>query len=320
MTTEDGSLASGYRAIRTVREREDAPWPGILARDAGGDAWLLVDAEVLGPTWGGWEAPPDGHVLAPLDVARRADGHDVVLPVCSERLEDFVRRRSGRVPLSRGEAVTLGVSLLRGCAQISARPDTAGEWWLAESGRPVLATDRSARRAFEASATVLAQVKVDPSAQRLWESALRAVSAERTSMHELAAAEEALFAIAEPEPLGTVTLTPRSAAESAPHAREQNRAAEQPAPDAPSRSIWQTLIAGVDDDLADTVSRTTTALWRRLRPKEGAATAGKRRAPWVVGGGVAVAVLSAGLLWPSSTGAETRPSSAVAGASPSAEP
>lgn len=305
MTTADGSLRSPYRAIRAVRARDDGPWAGTLVRTAGGDAWVLVDAAVLGPDWRGWDAPPDGHVLAPVDIVRRVDGHDVVLPVCAERLEDFVRRRAARMPLSLGEAVTLGVSVLRGCVQIAREPDAAGDWWLDDAGRPVLATDAAPRRAFEASAAVLEQVGVHPSAQRTWQTALRAVTAERISVHELEAAEEALFAVAEAEPLSTVSLSPRSATEGVARAHEETRRAvdvpHEPAP----RSLWHTLVGGVDDDLADTVSRATTAVWRRLRRTQEPPKTGSRRAPWLVGGAVAVAVLAGGALWPTASGVAT---------------
>ncbi|MFB7885317.1 hypothetical protein [Microbacterium sp. NPDC056057] len=317
MTTVDGSLGSTYRAIRAVRAREDGPWPGILVRTAGGDACMLVDADVLGPHWRGWDAAPDGHVLAPADIVRRVDGHDAVLPVCSERLEDFVRRRAARMPLSLGEAVTLGVSVLRGCSQVAGTPDIEGDWWLDDAGRPVLATDVSARRVFEASAAVLEGVGVDPPAQRTWQTALRAVTAERVSVHELEAAEEALFALAEAEPLSTVSLRPRSASDGVARAHEgTHRAADGPHEPAP-RSMWQTLVAGVDDELSDTVSRATTAVWRRLRRAGDAPRTGVRRAPWLVGGAVAVAVLAGGALWPTASGVAT---DARPGASPTATP
>ena len=46
-------------------------------------------------------------VGTPLDVLRRSDGHDILLPVCTERLSDFLDRRSGE--LSTGEGVTVAV-------------------------------------------------------------------------------------------------------------------------------------------------------------------------------------------------------------------
>ncbi|MDQ7877753.1 hypothetical protein Q9R08_07195 [Microbacterium sp. QXD-8] len=306
MTTVEGLLGAPYRAIRPVRARDDGPWPGLLVRTATGEACVMVDADVLGPEWTGWDAAPEGHVLAPLDICRRPDGHDVALPVCVERLEEFVGRRGVRMPLSLGEAVTLGVSVLRGCAQIAGAPETVGDWWLDDAGRPVLATQSSPRPAREAAAAVLERVTVDASAQRTWRTALHAVTAERMAVRELEAAEEALFAIATPEPLSTVSLSPRSAAESGLRHHDPARAGvalpdHEPAPP----SMWHSLVAGVDDDLADTVSRATTAVWRRLRRAERGGKPAPRRAPWLVGGAVAAAVLAGGALWPTASGVAT---------------
>ena len=305
MTSEVGPLGGAYRPIRAVRARVDGPWPGVLAHTSAGEAYVLVDADALGPQWRGWDAAADGHVLVPVDVARRSDGHDVVLPVCVERLEEFVRRRAARMPLSAGEAVTLGVSVLRGCLQIAAAPETTGDWWLDEAGRPVLATDASPHRALDTSAAVLEQVAVDPRAARTWATALRAVTAERLAVRELEAAEEALFAVATPEPLSTVSLSPRGAAEGAPRADASPYGyVAHEVTQATHASMWQSLIAGVDNDLAETVSRATTAVWRRLRPSEQTKRA-SRRAPWLVGGAVAAAVLAGGALWPTASGVAT---------------
>lgn len=306
MTTDVGPLGAPYRAIRAARARDHGPWAGVLVHTSEGVACVLVDAEVLGAEWKGWDAALDGHLLGARDVARRPDGHDVVLPVYVERLEDFVRRRAARMPLTAGEAVTLGVSVLRGCAEIAGSPDATGEWWLDDAGRPVLATDASPRRAFDASAAVLEQVDVDARMQRTWGTALRAVTADRVSVHELAAAEEALFAVATAEPLGTVSLSPRGAAEAVPGPQEAGldspaRMALEPQP----RTMWQTLLSGIDDDLAETVSRATTAVWRRTRAAKRSDAPSRRRAPWLLGGAVAAAVLTGGALWPAASGVAT---------------
>ena len=318
MTSEVGPLGGAYRPIRAVRARVDGPWPGVLAHTSAGEAVVLVDADALGAQWRGWDAAADGHMLAPVDVARRSDGHDAVLPVCAERLDEFVRRRSARMPLSAGEAVTLGVSVLRGCAQIAAAPDSTGDWWLDDTGRPVLATDASTERAFDTAAAVLEQVTVDPPVERTWATALRAVTAERVSVRELEAAEEALFAVATPEPLATVSLSPRGAAEIAPRvdASASGYGAHEIG-DAPRPPLWQSLVAGMDNDLAETLSRATTAVWRRLRRAETTKRASSRRAPWLVGGAVAVAVLAGGALWPTASGVATEePADAVTAPAP----
>jgi hypothetical protein len=298
VTADDTLLGSTYRPVRAARAKEDAPWPGVLARESGGAMRLLVDADDLGPDWTGWDAASDGHILAPVDIARRRGGHDAVLPVCVERLEDFLRRREARLPLTAGEAVTLGVSLLRGCGQLAAAPQTTGEWWMDDGGRPVLATEVVPRRAVEATADAMAGVTVDSPLRRTWDTAVRAVSAERLSVPDLVAAEDALFALAAPEPLSTRALGPRPAAEVSAAAAPTERAAAAPA--AGDRSLWQTLLHGMDADLADTVSQATTTVWRRLGGGRRAASArtGARRAPWIVGGAVAAAVLAVGALWP----------------------
>ena len=296
--TDDAPLGRAYRAVRAVRAHEDGPWPGTLVRTDDGASRILVDAAVLGTDWAGWEADPEGHVLAALDVTRRAGGHDAVLPVCLERLDDFVRRRQERMPLSPGEAVTLGVSVLRGCAQLAGVAETGGQWWLDDAGRPVLATDASDNRALDASVAVLERVTPPPVMQRTWDTAVRTLGADRVSVAELAAAEDALFALSPAEPLVTVSLSPRRASEGMARssaAGERPRVVHEP----PPRSMWQSLLRGVDEELADTVSRATTAVWRRVRPGDRPARATSRRAPWLVAGAVAAAVLAGGALWPS---------------------
>lgn len=276
-----------------MREREDGPWRGVLVRQTSGAVVVLVDAGVVGTDWSGWVAAPGGHVLTPIDLVRRPGGHDVLLPVCTERLEDFVRRRGARSAFQPGEAVTLGVSILRGCAQIVATPEVTGEWWLDDSGRPVLATDASPQPAFGAAAAVLRAASIDPGMQRAWDAAVQAIAAGRVTNRELADAEELLFAAADPEPLSTVSLSPRRAVDVAPDARLLAAGSE----DAPPRPMWQSLIGSVDGDLADSVSRATTAVWRRMRKP-----ARSRRAPLLVGGAVAAAVLAGGALWPAAGG------------------
>ena len=325
MTSDDSLLGAPYRPVRTVRAREDAPWPGVLVREVGGAMRLLVDVDEFGPQWSGWDAAPDGHILAPVDLARRRDGHDVVLPVCVERLDDFLRRRAARLSLTAGEAVTLGVSLVRGCAQLAAAPQTTGEWWLDDGGRPLLATDAATRRALDATAEAMASLELPPALQRTWDTALRAVTADRLSVHDLMAVEDALFALATPEPLSTTSLSttglePRPAAEAATAVRAERPLAE---PEAASRSVWQTLLHGVDADLGDTVSQATTAVWRRFSGRRAttASGTGSRRRPWIVGGAVAAAVLAAGALWPAGGPATADGNAPMpAGPSPTASP
>ncbi|MCC2032177.1 hypothetical protein [Microbacterium allomyrinae] len=295
MTNDDGLLRTPYRTVRAVRAPEDGPWPGSLVRTSSGEARVLVDAAVLGARWRGWDASSSGHLLAPLDLARRVDGHDVVLPVCTERVEDFLRRRASRAPLTAGEAVTVGVSILRGCADVINVPETTGEWWLDDAGRPLLATDASDRRALEAAASALRSFVVPARVERAWDAAIGAVTRERMTARGLADAEEELFAAAAPEPLSTLTLSPRTALDVGAAGRDGAVFETDP-----PRSLWSSLVGRVDSDLADTVSIATTALWRRMRVRTSS-----RKAPWLVGGVVAAAVLAGGALWPAAGGVAT---------------
>lgn len=306
---DESPLRSPFREIRAVREREDGPWPGVLVRLATGSVGVLVDAGLFGPDWRGWDAAPGGHVLAPIDLVRTpAGGHDVLLPVCAERLEDFMRRRGARGALAPGEAVTLGVSVLRGCAQLLGTPEVTGEWWLDDSGRPVLATGVSSQSAFAAAAAMLEAASVDAAVNRAWGAAVQALSAVRVAARDLSDAEELLFTAADPEPLSTISLRPRRAVDVA----IDPRAPAQRADDVPPRALWQSLIGSVDADLADTVSRATTAVWRRMRTPTRS-----RRAPLLVGAAVAATVLAGGALWPSAGGVASadHPSSEATGSS-----
>ena len=70
-----------------------------------------------------------------------------LLPVCTERLEDFLLRRAGGAELAVGEAVTLAVSLLRGIggAVGDGTRRRAASWWLTEAGDRSSATDTGDR-------------------------------------------------------------------------------------------------------------------------------------------------------------------------------
>lgn len=290
MTHDEDGLTAPYRPVRPVTAPADGPWPGMLTWLASGERRVLVDAAVLGEDWGGWDAAPDGHVLAPLDLVRRRDGHDVALPVCTDRLTDFLARRRRRHPrLTPGEAVTIGVSLLRGCAELTDDPRAAAEWWLTEAGRPILVTDVGTRGAWEGAVGLLGELSDDMGHGRHWDDAIAALTAERFSAREAERAEQELFACAEPVALATgrdasrVSLDDRRR-EDAPHPRDRSRSV-----------MWEQLIGHVDGDLADLVSKATTSLWRRAREPR---AQGRRRAPLVMGGAVAVAVLAVGLMWP----------------------
>ncbi|MDY0909709.1 hypothetical protein [Microbacterium sp. CFBP9034] len=310
MTRDDDSLRAPYRAVRPVTAPTDAPWSGMLTWRPSGERCVLVDAVALGDTWIGWDADHDGHVLAALDVVRRADGHDVALPVCPERVADFLARRAAAgAPLEPGESITLGVSLLRGFGQLGGRSGATGEWWLTDAGRPVLATDASDRTAVDETASLLAALAADAPRRSAWDDAIAAVASPRVSSADIERAEHELFRICDPLPLATSVSGSRTARELAVFERS-----DPPEAETPSRPpLWESLVRHVDGDLADLVSRTTTAIWRRSR-----APGKSRRTPWLVGGATAIAVLAVGLMWPAG-GAGVATADGAASTAPSSD-
>ncbi|WP_345802604.1 hypothetical protein AAIB33_05785 [Microbacterium sp. AZCO] len=291
-------LLDAYRIMRRLDGPPDAPYAGLLAHDAAMGASVLVEADALGEDWLGWRASPNGHLLGPLDIVRTGDGHVVALPVCTERLDDFLARRVD-APLSDGERLTLAVSLLRGSAEAAALQDEGclGTWWLAEGGLPVFASIAGGDEISSATDTLLdhlARGAGHPLAAALGEA--REVAAEpRRLARSLARLEDLLFSTASPEALAITVFAPR-------RVRHEGSLGERSAPadaaDAePRRRTLLSQLAGhVDADLADALSQATTAVWRRFR-RDGAEPAGRRR-PLLVAGIAAAVVVLGGLLWP----------------------
>lgn len=187
------------RVLRTL-SAADAPYPATLV--AGAPARVWVDAEAFGDG-PAWRADVHGHVLTPLDVARTATGHAVVLPHCTGRLADALGRRAR---LEAGEAVTAAVSLLRGAAEAERLGADEGVWWLTEELRPVLALTGGMPWRPE-TAALLAELAADqpeddpPGLAVALEAAAEAVASERRLGPRVPGLEDALFAAAAPEPL-----------------------------------------------------------------------------------------------------------------------
>lgn|GEM_PF-1051791 len=157
-------MAGAHRTIRTLSDGE-GPYTGELVTRRHGVA-VRVRAEDL-QGWPGWAFAGAEHVAAPLDVALRPDGQDVLLPWCASTVLAHLAQSAGEGPLPHGEAVTLAVSVLRGLLELDGGsggaddtdagqpPDGArgrgavdrraadvpacGAWWLTDDARPLFA-------------------------------------------------------------------------------------------------------------------------------------------------------------------------------------
>ncbi|MFK4789999.1 hypothetical protein [Microbacterium sp. ZW T5_56] len=301
-------LESTYRPIRRVAP-PDVPIAGVLAAE-GDRTVLLADVDAIPSQW--WRDDPAAHLLAPVDVARRADGHDAVLPWCVVTVGSYLRARSDE-PLSGGEGVTLAVSLMRGCveAALPARfgddpvPVPHGRWWLTDQGQPLFAVGEGvpAREETAQLLSLLAGACSDRVVARLATEAADSVRV-RSPATVLVRLEEAMFEACAPRPLlvrvaDPVSLRPLEA-------RELRSPGE-------TRSVGtetQFIGAGRHDEPRRGSSEGWTervrAAMRNLLPAvRGRADSPRthsRRTPVLLGASLAAVILTVGLLWPQPDG------------------
>ncbi|MGM1016408.1 MAG: hypothetical protein ACQEW8_02580 [Actinomycetota bacterium] len=308
-------VPGAHRLVRVLGEHE-GPFAGALVT-RGSDVAVAADADEYAG-WASWAFAGAEHVAGPLDVARRHDGHDVLLPWCTERVSVFLgRRRSSGDALTSGEVATLGASLLRGVREIGTRP-SAGEWWLADDGRPlfVFAGGSSVR---DSAATLIEALIAD-----VTDRALRRVLGEieaglrqpRVGAGEEERWERELFEIAAPRPLRTAPV----------HEATRNRRSQPDWSDVmvPRREAVHTRGQRVSERTSrlravrDTAwaivhhGRDAARSWRMRRSDRAAApqTSGasdrsarrvvprSRRRSLIVAGAAAAIVLCVGVLWP----------------------
>lgn len=287
--------------LRTL-SRHEAPFPGVLL--AGERRLVWVDAAIW-ESHPAWCARPDGHVLAPVDAGRRDEGDGVLLPHCTLRVRDWI---DGRLHIGDGEAVTLGVSILRGAVEAEGLSGGAGEWWLTDDGRPVLGLEAGTstlpwREASVAVLGDLANVSSAPVARAV--SALaEAISGPAPLTIVAAALEESLFGTAAPAPLATdVPLRARTTS---------IHRASAPAPSHDGRPRGNDLVSGfLDAEWADRLRDTARTLRARLRHRAAPAqsTRAHRRGAVFAAAAAAVAVLTIGLMWPEGSATSADPSS-----------
>lgn len=196
-------------ALRRLRA-DEAPYPGTL--HAGDPQTVHVDADLVPAAL--WRCALDGHILVPWDLSRTPGGHAAVMIHCPERLSAWSVAAGARAEYRPGEVVTVAVSVLRAAEEARRMGLEAGTWWVDATGRPVLAAAGEQPWADEAVdlLTDLAEgMRGAPSpygGRRLGEEladalddARRLVGSARLHTAEVVACEEALFAVAAPEPL-----------------------------------------------------------------------------------------------------------------------
>lgn len=289
------SAYSAYPAIRAVGP-PDAPFEGVLARGAGDGTVLLVDRNLL-RDWPAWRAPGDTHVLAPLDVVRRKDGHDIVLPAVADRLDRLVARRGGAgAPVSDGEALTVAVSVLRGVvtALTEELDGETASWWVTVEGKPVLVCgsgESDAVRASQELVAGLAETVADPRLRDVLDDFRDALTQPRVLPRNADRWEDALFAVVEAEPLMTEVIGPVR-----PPTIPAADTVAGGEPEGLRREWWSSLAVAADSGLA----ASAFDLMHRIRVRMTSRGRKVRPVAWVAG--LAAVVLVVGLSWPEPSG------------------
>jgi hypothetical protein len=306
-------VPGAHRVIRVI-ESEEGPFAGVLVTR--GDAVAVrVDAAALAG-WDGWHFGGSEHVVGPLDIVRRAKGHDVLLPWCTQRVSTFVGRRTAAGEgLSPGECGTLLVSLFRALGELG-RADavvgTTGAWWLTDDGRPVSVggAGDAARRGVAELVAQLGGSCDDKTLGRL----LRVVEEGlRTNLEQHRRVPQLLLEKWEREVLDVAA--PRAlrreqvASDVAPGAVNTAPRREFPSTRSPARRDTRAPASRFAVLAVRTVTRVVehVGVLRARRARRRAASgrsALRPRRPLLVAAGAAAAVLLIGLLWPSGATSE----------------
>lgn len=316
-------VRGAHRLIRMLDDQE-GPYRGALVTCSESVA-VQADAAALGG-WRGWEHAGDEHVAGPLDLVRRPDGQDVLLPWCPETVIAFLARRTAAgAPLSAGETATLVGSLLRGLDELEGGADVRGGWWLTDSGRPlfVVGDGGDARKAAQDVVVRLVEGCQDRALTRTLGAVQLGLAQVRTPRVVQEGWERELFELAAPQPLQREVFAPERARDVAPR-----RAAFEAGADSVREGGWRGTL-GTARQLLTYVGARLGALDGVRWPLTGRATATQeaddsgdaggggglrtkvrgKEAPArgrriVVAGLTAAAVLVVGLLWPTGSGGD----------------
>lgn len=353
MTTKDGAttplVPGAHRTVRVLAASE-GPFRGTLVSAGDGVAVLADAVELSG--WSGWRYAGAEHVAGPVDLVRRADGQDVLLPWCTETVEAFLGRRTAiDAPLTSGEVSTLVVSALRGVGEVHDAAADTGTWWLTDGGRPlfVIGDGRDVRAGAAAIITLMRREGGDRALGRLLDTIhdglIDGMARPQMPGALLERWEADLFEIAAPRALDTALHAPErvreiealrdGAAGRVPVSRRAvRRAALGGVPAGSGRDAVSAKLTGVVEAargalraLAERVARSRSepsrARTRASRPHPGPSR-GKKLA---IAGAAAMVVVVGGARWPGgatgeATPAPSRPATqtpTVSSANPSAE-
>lgn len=308
-------LATGVRRIRRVG-RPDAPVAVTRASLDGAETVLLMDATAAAD-WPGWRCAGAQHLFGPVDVLRRHDGHDAVLPDLGEPCERACGvRESNGVGWHRGEVVTLVVSALRGVVEAAERgldeADT-GSWWFTSDRRPVFAFSADSSEGAgvaEASQGLMRRVAAacdDRVVTRAIDDALEAIERPGSLARRIDRLEQALFDAAAPQPIDRDGATRARQA-----AREPRVIVDDDEPPRPLAGLVAALERHLDarvSALVRNAARSILGFVRGPRPVsrppgdrarrgDGDAPRSNRWRVALVAGVAALAVIVAGVLWP----------------------
>lgn len=325
-------LPGAHRVIRAL-DASDGPFVGLLVTRGDGVAVQLDEAELAG--WVGWEFAGAEHVAGPVDVIRRPEGHDVLVPWCTERIASLLARRHiADEALSPGECSTLVASMLRGIDELGDRAvREPGAWWITGEGRPVFAIGEGGDACSGASRVLelLEEGCRDKAMGRLLASVqvgLRMADARpRIPRRQIEQWESELFELAAPRPLRcdvhaperTVAVTQVVSSQASVVPRRSRSRDRRPL--ASSALPWAapviSRILGITRATVASVQHRRTRGARRTddaRRQPQATTAPRsRRRSLAIAGLAATAVLAGGLLWP---GGESGEASEGSGARP----
>lgn len=300
--TDRFSLVPGaHRLIRAIDSKE-GPFAGTLVTHGEGVA-VCVAADRL-TDWPGWAYADAEHVCGVVDVRRRSDGHDVLLPWCTARVESFLgRRQIADAPLVAGELGTLVASVLRGVRELGGEESGTGDWWLTADGRPVFVHgDGGAPRARSAAVIErAAQHTPDRATARILDEVVAALRGTRHHVDDERRWEDQLFAIAAPRALRLDVFAPERVSEigtrrvvGAQAVPETRAARRRVKPDHDLRRLHE--LASVARQHASSV---VARFSRRERVSDDTGRRFPRRRSMLLAASLGVTVLVVGLMWPS---------------------